>query len=180
MKRQKEIKDPATTRLREGDRVLACVAGSTRATVVFFSTSAPPTRCRIIDVPATTGYGEPIQKLFKLKDGEKIVARCSRSTPRVIGDHRGAPRASCPKTYARRGHAATATRFGSASTPFLEPSTRAGRRYARARRRARRSSASRIVTGDETVIAATQKRRALLCTVDEMNFLVRPPARACC
>ena len=31
IKRQKEIKDPAQTRLREGDAVLAVVAGSTRA-----------------------------------------------------------------------------------------------------------------------------------------------------
>ena len=32
VKRQKEVKDLATTRLREGDSVLAAVAGSTRAT----------------------------------------------------------------------------------------------------------------------------------------------------
>ena len=38
---------------------------------------------RIIDIPATTGYGEPIQKLFKLKDGEKIVAAYS-ADPRVL------------------------------------------------------------------------------------------------
>ena len=29
---------------------------------------------RIIDVPASTGYGEPIQKLFKFGDGERVVA----------------------------------------------------------------------------------------------------------
>ena len=29
---------------------------------------------RIHDVPATTGYGEPVQKFFKMDDGEKIVA----------------------------------------------------------------------------------------------------------
>ena len=39
----------------------------------------------IIDVPASTGYGEPIQKLFKLKDGEKIVAAMSLD-PRVAGN----------------------------------------------------------------------------------------------
>ncbi|MGH9201961.1 MAG: DNA topoisomerase (ATP-hydrolyzing), partial [Vicinamibacterales bacterium] len=37
VKRQKEVKDLSTTRLREGDSVLAAVAGSTRATVVLFS-----------------------------------------------------------------------------------------------------------------------------------------------
>jgi len=37
IKRQKDVKDLATTRLREGDAVMAVVAGSTRATAVFFS-----------------------------------------------------------------------------------------------------------------------------------------------
>src|SRR5204863_84224 len=37
VKRQREIKDPSTTRLREGDQVLSVVAGSTKSTVVFFS-----------------------------------------------------------------------------------------------------------------------------------------------
>src|SRR5689334_12099931 len=76
VKRQKEI-NPETTRLREGDRILALVAGSTRATITFFSSFGTAYTCRIIDIPATTGYGEPIQKLFKTKDGERIVGAAS-------------------------------------------------------------------------------------------------------
>jgi DNA gyrase subunit A len=57
VKRQKEVKDLSTTRMREGDGVLAAVAGSTRATVVFFSNFGSAYTCRIIDVPASTGYG---------------------------------------------------------------------------------------------------------------------------
>src|SRR5262249_939486 len=74
VKRQKEVKDLTTTRLREGDSALAAFAGSTRATCVFFSNFGVGYTSRIIDVPASTGYGEPIQKQFKLRDGEKIVA----------------------------------------------------------------------------------------------------------
>ena len=37
VKRQKEVRDLSTTRLREGDAVLALLPGSTRATVVFFT-----------------------------------------------------------------------------------------------------------------------------------------------
>ncbi len=37
VKRQKEVKDIASTRVREGDAVLAVLPGSTRATVVFFT-----------------------------------------------------------------------------------------------------------------------------------------------
>ena len=85
VKRQKEVKDLSTTRLREGDAVLAAFAGSTRASCVFFSNFGVAYTSRIIDVPASTGYGEPIQKLFKLKDGEKVVAALSLD-PRVVGD----------------------------------------------------------------------------------------------
>ena len=85
VKRQKEVKDVATTRLREGDSVLAVLAGSTRASCVFFSNFGVAYTSRFIDVPASTGYGEPIQRFFKLKDGEKIVAALSLD-PRAIGD----------------------------------------------------------------------------------------------
>src|SRR6185369_9413766 len=77
VKRQKDVKDLSTTRLREGDAVLAAFAGSTRATCVFLTNFGVAYTCRIIDVPASTGYGEPIQSLFKLKDGEKVVASLS-------------------------------------------------------------------------------------------------------
>ena len=71
VKRQKEVRDLSTTRLREGDSVLAVLPGSTRATVVFFTNLGAAYTSRIIDVPASTGYGEPVQKLFKLRDGSE-------------------------------------------------------------------------------------------------------------
>src|SRR5438874_4315647 len=84
VKRQREVKDLSTSRLRAGDSVLAAFAGSTRASAVFFSNFGVAYTCRIIDLPASTGYGEPIQKQFKLKDGERIVAAMSLD-PRAIG-----------------------------------------------------------------------------------------------
>src|SRR5918999_921706 len=73
VKRQKEVKDVGSTRLREGDAVLAVLPGSTRASVVFFSNFGVAYTARITDIPASTGYGEPIQRFFKLRDGERIV-----------------------------------------------------------------------------------------------------------
>ena len=131
VKRQKEIKDPMATRIREGDRVLACVAGSTRATVMFFSSLGVCYTARIIDIPATTGYGEPIQKLFKLKDGEKIVAAYS-ADPRVLKDYKEDPKdpEACPYNHAIAASSdGYALRFSIEA--FVEPSTKAGRKYAR-------------------------------------------------
>lgn len=170
VKRQKEIKDPSATRVREGDQVLACVAGSTRATVAFFSSFGTVYTARIADVPATTGYGEPIQKLFKLKDRESIVAMFSLD-PRLTGDI-AEKEGYFPATYAC---AATsdgyALSFGLA--PFVEPSTRAGRRFAKPAGDATVVGVH-AVHGDETLVAATAARRALLCKVEEVNYLSGP------
>jgi DNA gyrase subunit A len=170
IKRQKEIKDPAATRLREGDAVLACVAGSTRSTVVFFSSLGTAYTCRIIDVPATSGYGEPIQKLFKLKDGESVVAAVSLDT-RVVGDLTESE-GSFPETYAVAASTdGYALCFGLGS--FVEPSTRSGRRFARVAEGAQIVGAS-PVHGSEILIAASRGCRAMLCGVQEVNYLSGP------
>jgi DNA gyrase subunit A len=170
VKRQREIKDTGSTRLREGDRVLACEVGSTKAPIVFFSNFGTAYTTRILEVPATTGYGEPIQKLFKLKDGERIVAAFSLD-PRVTGTL-GATDDARGKSYAvaatSDGYALT---FGLA--PFAEPSTRAGRRFARPAEGGEVIGIERV-SGGETLIAVSKQRRALLCKVSEVNFLGGP------
>jgi DNA gyrase subunit A len=173
VKRQKEVKDIATTRLREGDAVLAVLAGSTRATCVFFSNFGAAYTSRFIDVPASTGYGEPIQRLFKLKDGEKIIAALSLD-PRAVGDIK--PPAKGPDDPPAV-HAVAVTsdgyslRFG--LDAFVEPSTRTGRRFARPAEGAAVVGVARI-TGEEVLIVATANGRGILCKVDEVNFLSGP------
>ncbi len=56
---------------------------------------------------------------------------------------------------------------------FVEPSTRAGRRYARVPDGAEVVSVG-TTTGVETVIAATFDARAMLCAASEVNFLSGP------
>ena len=168
VKRQREVRDPAATRLREGDALLAAVAGSTRATVVFFTNFGVAYGCRLIDVPATTGYGEPIQRLFKLKDGERVVA--------VLGLDARAVAAAPPDTEPPYHAVAVssdgyALRFGLEA--FNEPSTRAGRRFARPARGAEIVGVAGM-TGGETLIAATRGARAMLCAAREVNFLSGP------
>jgi DNA gyrase subunit A len=171
VKRQKEVKDLATTRLREGDTVLAVLPGSTRASAVFFTNAGIAYTCRIVDVPASTGYGEPIQKLFKLRDGERVVGALSLD-PRSIGNITPAKEGAVPPV-----HAAAVTsdgyslRFG--LDGLVEPSTRAGRRYARPADGAEVVGVSAI-TGSEVMIAATRAARAMLCPVEEINFLSGP------
>ncbi|HEY0710750.1 MAG TPA: DNA topoisomerase IV subunit A, partial [Polyangia bacterium] len=74
LKRVREVKDLSATRLREGDSILAAIRGSTKEPLAIFSSFGSCYVMRIHDVPASTGYGEPVQKLFNLKDGERVTA----------------------------------------------------------------------------------------------------------
>ena len=171
VKRQREVKDPSTTRLREGDVLLAAVAGSTRAVLVVFTNFGTAYSCRLIDVPATTGHGEPIQRLFKLKDGERVVSALSLD-PRLAPGIAETPDQPVPRT-----HAVAVTTDGYSLrfslAPLAEPSTRAGRKFARP---AGTSEVLGVVpmNGDEVLIAATREGRAILCPAREVNFLSGP------
>src|SRR5438067_1843620 len=171
VKRQKEVKDLSTTRLREGDSVLAAFAGSTRATCAFFSNFGVVYTSRFIDLPASTGYGEPIQKQFKLRDGERVVAATSLD-PRAVGvvapKKEGNPAPVHAVAVSSDGYA---LRFN--LDAFVEPSTRSGRRYARPAEGAEIVSVARL-GGGEVLIAATADARGILCNAEEVNFLAGP------
>jgi DNA gyrase subunit A len=171
VKRQKEVRDLTTTRLREGDAALVVLAGSTRATVAFFTNFGVAYTARIIDVPASTGYGEPIQRFFKFRDGEKVVSAVSLD-PRVTrGISADAPDEAPPTHALAVTSDGYSLRFGLEG--FVDASTRAGRRYARPAEGAEVVGVS-IVHGDETVIAVTEQARAMLCPVSEVNYLSGP------
>jgi DNA gyrase subunit A len=178
VKRQKEVKDVASTRVREGDQVMAVLPGSTRASVVFLSNFGVAYSARIIDIPASTGYGEPIQRFFKLKDGERIVGALSLDQ-RVIGDITtpATRRGASPDPAEPPVHAVAVSSDGYSLRfslePLVEPSTRAGRRYGRVPEGAEFVGAARC-TGDEILIAATRDARAMLAKAEEVNFLSGP------
>ena len=170
IKRQGTVRDLAKVKKREGDAILAAEPGSTRETVVFFSNFGTAYSARIADIPATTGYGEPIQKRFALKDGEKIVAAFSldkRRIGQITADEGEVPSV----------HALAATtdgyslRFSLAA--FLEPSTRNGRRFARPKKGATVVGVE-VINGTETVLAASAKARAMICPAETINFLSGP------
>ncbi len=173
VKRQNQIKDPTSTRLREGDRVLCCQVASTKAGFAFFSDRGVCYTARVLDLPATTGFGEPIQKLFKMADGEKIVAAMSMD-PRVFKpkDIQVEHEDYCPDI-----HALAVTSDGYALRfslePWVEISTRSGRKFARPSKGARVIGVAPI-TGHEVILAASRKCRAMVCKADGVNYLSGP------
>jgi DNA gyrase subunit A len=160
IKRVREVKDPASTRLREGDEVMAVLAGSLKANVVLFSNFGAAYVTRFNDVPASTGYGDPVQKLFKFDDGERVVGALSLD-----------PRLEVPETLVAVSARGYGLRF--ALAPHQEASTRAGRRYARP------GKEDEIIgvapAGPRDLLAVvTERSRALVCKVNEVNELSGP------
>ncbi len=170
IKRQKEVRDITKTKLREGDALLAVEPGSTRATVVLFSSFGVAYTIRITDVPATTGYGEPVQKRFALKDGERIVAATSLDERWVEDYTTEGPDGPPIHAFAAASNG-FALRFSLA--PYAEPSTKSGRRFARVAKGHEVVGVS-LVNGTETILAASAKARAMICLAASVNFLSGP------
>ncbi|MDG2305614.1 MAG: DNA topoisomerase IV subunit A [Candidatus Binatia bacterium] len=150
IRRVRELKDPSTARLREGDSLEAIHVGTTRDRIVLFSTLGVLYVLPASDVPATTGYGEPVQSLFKFKDGERVI----RSMLVVEGGAAPTPKAKAKPKAKGKGKKAQANLFnegdvieltaptkailvasargyGFQAGPDLSPTTRSGRRFAR-------------------------------------------------
>jgi DNA gyrase subunit A len=173
VRRAGRITDIDKVRLRQGDEVLAVVAGNTRSLVVFFSNFGSAYTTRINDIPASRGYGDPVQGLFKFRDGERVVGAVSLD-PRMLTDIGSAADAegTVPKNHLLVvGSGGYALRCSLA--PFAEPSTRSGRRFARLKE-GEEVAGVHVVDGSETVVLATRKGRVILFKCGEVSFLGGP------
>ena len=170
IKRQREVRELDKLRLREGDEAVALEPGSTRAPFVLFSSLGTAFTARITDIPATTGYGDPVQKMFTLRDGERIVSLLCLDS-RALGGQISAADGGIPEL-----HAIALTRSGFALRfsldGFQQPSNRNGRRFARLKE-GDEVLGTVLTTGEEALILATRDGRALLCDVEEINVLSR-------
>jgi DNA gyrase subunit A len=180
IRRVREVKDPSSMRLREGDAVQQLLPGSTRDRIAFFASQGSMYVMRVADVPATTGYGEPVQSLLRLKDGERVTMAC------LLGDEASGSQARLPGFDAGAGAGilvATARGYGFRATPDLGETTRSGRKYARV---AAGDAVVSVVpaTGSEVVLATARGRmlRFALADVSDLSgpgrgvILLRPDA----
>ncbi len=131
------------TRVREGDEVLAVVPGSTLDHVIFFADDGTSYTMRISEVPASSGYGEPIVKFFRLADQVRIVGV-------VTTDERFTPMDHPPANGEPAGpYLLVATAQGQVLrtplAPFRTASTKVGRRYVR------------LAEGDKVILATVLK-----------------------
>ena len=162
------------------------MAGSTRATVGFFTNFGKAYTVRIEQLISTTGHGEPVQKLFDFKDRERIVGVISfddRLLPKPAPEPENEP-----ELFGTNGEAK-----GDDSGPFVvavskggmavrlpisgyrEASTRTGRLFMRLGKGDEVVS-SHLSAGDENVCLATREGQALIFEVHQIP-VVRSAAK---
>jgi DNA gyrase subunit A len=74
VKRIRRSNELNSTRVREGDSILAAHPLNTLDSVALFTNFGTFFALKVSDFPSSSGYGTPIQKMLKFKDGEQIVA----------------------------------------------------------------------------------------------------------
>jgi DNA gyrase subunit A len=171
IKRVGRLQKVESTRVREGDAVLAVVPGSTLENVVVFSSDGVAFTLPIDQVPASSGYGDPISKLVRVGDGARpIWATCTdpRFTP---------PDAVVRKQQPPRPYLLIATRLGQVMqlsfSAFRTTSTKAGRRYCRLRE-GDRVIFVELVADAETMFLATREARVIHFKIADVPILGGP------
>ncbi|MCA9683385.1 MAG: DNA topoisomerase, partial [Myxococcales bacterium] len=176
IKRQRSV-NLESTRMREGDAPLALLGGSTRESVVLFSNRGSAYCIRINDVPASSGHGTPIQKLFKFKDGEKVIGAAT-TDPRFMLEFAQAEKPSLGEEYEEPyPHFLAVSKGGMALRftlwPHRDPSTRNGRLFGKLKEDDEFVDVFQVYAEDD-VCALTEKGKLLCCDVMDVNLLAGP------
>ena len=67
-------------RFKEGDSLLALIPANTKDNVAIFSSAGKVYVIKAYDLPAGSGFGDPVQHLFKFGDGERPVTAMNLTT----------------------------------------------------------------------------------------------------
>lgn len=172
IKRQRNI-NLETTRMREGDEPLALVSGSTKECVVLFSNYGSAYVVRINDVPASSGHGTPVQKLFKFKDGERVIG-ATGTDPRFMEEFQF-PKPELSEEYEEPyPHFLAATKRGMALRftlwPHKDVSTSRGRLFGRLKKGDEFVAVFQVYAEDD-ICAVTKRQKMLCCNSQDVNLL---------
>src|SRR5690606_17950841 len=131
---------------------------------------------RINDVPASSGHGTPVQKLFKFKDGEQVIGACG-TDPRVMEEF-GFEKPELGAEYQEPyPHFMAITKQGMSLRftlwPHREPSTSRGRLFGRVKTGDEFIAAFRVYA-EQDVCVVSRAGKVLCCNSMEVNLLAGP------
>jgi DNA gyrase subunit A len=122
-------------RFKEGDDLLALLPANTRDNIAVFSSAGKVYVTKTNDLPAGSGFGEPVQHLFKFGDGERPVTAMNLAS--VFGGNPGeedkgkqAELALAPREVAAISVSAKGIGFQFDLGQFNSVTTRAGKKFA--------------------------------------------------
>ncbi len=169
IKRVGRLASVETTRIREGDAVIAVIPGSTLDHVVFFADDGTAYTMRINEVPASSGYGEPIAKFFKLGDNVRIIGGTTTDERFVPPQIKPPTKQDPPGPYllvvTEQGQTLR-TPFA----PYREASTRAGRMYARLNE-GDRVVFAQVLKQEKSILLCSKEGHVIHFSIDEINIL---------
>lgn len=122
-------------RFKEGDELLALLPANTRDNIAVFSSAGKVYVIKAHDLPSGSGFGEPVQSLFKFGDGERPIAAMNFSTvaagqPGEEGPDKQAELALAPREVIALSVSAHGIGFRFDLVPFNSVTTRAGKKFA--------------------------------------------------
>ena len=177
VKRMRSYSDLESIRVRDGDEVGWVYPGSTRSTVGFFTNFGKVYTTRIDELPSTTGYGDPIQKLFDFSNKEQVVGvvcfderalprpgQAPVAEPELFDDGDGGDdEGPYVVAMSEQGQTVRFTLDG-----YIEPSTRVGRTYMRLEEGDQVIGAV-VAGGHENVCMASRTGHALIFPVHQIS-----------
>jgi DNA gyrase subunit A len=168
IKRVGRLASVESTRVREGDQVIAVAPGSTLDHVIFFADDGTAYTMRINEVPASSGYGEPIAKFFRLGDQVRIVNAVT-TDERFTAPDEPSGNGEPPGPYLLVVTAQGQT-LRTPLTPYRTASTKVGRRYVRLNA-GDRVVLARALKDEDSLFLASASGHVLHFPVEQINIL---------
>ena len=156
------------TRTREGDEVIAVVPASTLDHVVYFADDGTAYTMRVNEVPASSGYGEPIAKFFKFDDQVKVIAAETTDERFIPAEEKG-EKDDPPGPYILVATSAGFT-LRIPFLPFRTSSTKTGRRYVRLNA-SEKVVLVRVLTQEESLFLVSAEGHVIHFKLDEVSVL---------
>ncbi|HEY6011649.1 MAG TPA: DNA topoisomerase IV subunit A, partial [Nitrospirota bacterium] len=122
-------------RFKEGDELLSLLPANTRDNIAVFSSAGKVYVVKAFDLPAGSGFGEPVQSLFKFRDGERPIIAMNLTTvltgaPDEEGKEKQAELALAPREVTALTVSAHGVGFAFDLGQFNSVTTRAGKKFA--------------------------------------------------
>lgn len=169
IKRVGRLASIETTRVREGDQVIAVAPATTLDHIVFLADDGTAYTMRVNEIPASSGYGEPISKFFRIADQVKIIAAETadeRFVPIEVKGGSDEPAGPYLVVVTSAGYILR-TPFA----PFRVASTKAGRRYVRLSDNEKVVFVQILLGNEESVFMASNHGHVIHFDLKEVNIL---------